>query len=1014
MNLDEYKQKIHLYEKLSHVVRDILSAAISASTLEGGYYYHLQLIHPRAKDYDSLKKKLQKPEYNDCDSEKIESYIHDLAGCRIIFYYDNDVNAFQSSGILHDTFKIDWDKSKPHGPGASPKVANDYYTANHYVVELNEDRVKLAEYSEFKSLKCEIQIQTVLNHAWSETAHDITYKKTDDLDFGKHIFDAIDARLVKIMDQHLKPAGHEFQKIQRDHRRLLEGKKLLGRDLKQEIIDCQNNNDRHEILERYREYTLPHFSDHQAELPAIIDLVNTAVAKSNKIDPVEIETPLGPIPGKTSKDILTICLSIINYVRYVDITLIFNCLTRLFTTLNSEPEKKAIRESITSLIKYDIDVLAKIGFSVQSNVLDALDNSDVNLLFTAKELLADIGSCILDPTTEGLSSNYKSFTFRKGSIPPGDQSSILRGRMLKLMFKQYNANDPESTKRLFISAFNTATRTPTMGNYSDGLLEIILGNCVEIIEFYTGIISTEQYEVLESIESDICFLYRRSSNILDGDKITNEKCKVICKLIMEKSTAFRDQLNSIDDYVIYKTLVGFESVFIQSWTNDGWDVTGKNEYREKQIQLYVDQINDDNQGFWKNIIIRCTQTKSSDMATFPIFCKFLNSLAAANPSFSFELIKDNEQQLMPFSAAIFNALLKSELHDDLIAQMNTWVSDGKYLEECARAFEFNAPLDEALLSSIFNAACKYGDKYALTKLMVASTKNYNEKNKHLIQSLFLPAIKELTKLNDANWINDFWFRIERNTLLSDLNSDEVKTVLSNLVLLERIDFHAEEVLSPIANKYPQEILHFFKQRIDLDNNSYKRTKSYEAIPFNFHRLAQPLAGHLDTILATVGAWYDGDYHLFRFRGAKLISNIFPTYTPELNTKLLEFLSDSDEKKHCIVMAILLNYNGVPETGDICKAMISSLSKESDLIAEISNIMQSTGVLEGEFGRVNALQQKKEAITEWLSDSNTKVKAFAQKYIADLDKQIIHEQRRAEEDIELRKHQYGDDDDSSNT
>jgi len=1007
MNLDEYKQKIQLYEKFSYLVRDILEAAISASSQEGSYLYHLQQIQCRAKTYDSLLKRLTDVDAQNSDC--VEEIRHDLSGCRVIFYFNDDVNAFLHSGIIRDNFKIDWDKSKIHGPGVSPKEANDYYIANHYVVELSDDRLKLPEYSEFEGLKCEIQIQTVLNHAWSETAHDITYKRPDDSDFGKHVLEAIDDRLARIMEQHLKPAGYEFQKIQCDHRRLLEGKKLLGRDLKQEIIDCQNNNERHEILERYREYTLPHFSDYQVELQAIIELVNTAVAESNNIDPIEIETPLGPIPGKTSKDILIICLSIINYVRYVDITRIFTCLVELYVTLTDHQDNNKIIEAISDLVKYDIDVLGKFGFSVQYNILDVLESYDGDLLAAIKPIIANIGCCILDPTTEGLSSNYKSLTIRKGSIPGGEQASRLRGRMLELLFKQYNSNDPESIKRLFISAFNTATRTPTMGNYSDELLEIILVNSNEIIDFYTTIISTEKYEVLELIESDICFLYRRSSDILDNGKINNENCKSLCNKIVKKSTVFRDQLNSIDDYVIYKTLVGFESVFPQSWTDDGWDVTGKNEYREKQIQFYVDQITNDNQDYWKDIIIRCTKTKSNDMATFPIFCKFLNSLAAAHPTFSFELIKDNEQQLMPFSSAIFDGLLKSELHDDLIAQMNTWVRDGKYLGECARAFEFYSPLDEALLSSILKMARKYSDTYALTKLIVDATKNYNEHNKHLIGSLFLPAIEELTKLNDANWVGDFWFRPERNNLLSNLNLDEVKTVLSNLVLLEQIDFHAEEVLIPIAEQHPQEILRFFKQRIDIDNNSNKRTRSYEAIPFNFHRLAQPLVSHLDTILATVSAWYDDDYHLFRFRSAKLISNIFPTYTPELNTKLLELLSDSDENKHRIVMAILLNYNGVPEINDICRSMISSLPEGNALLDEISMIMQSTGVLEGEFGRVNALQQKKEAISEWLNDSNTKVKAFARKYIAGLKKQIIYEQRRAEEDIELRKHQYGDDD-----
>lgn len=1010
MNLEEYKQKVQLYEKFSRIIKNILAAAISSSAQNNCYHYHLQQIQCRAKTYDSLSKRLI--EIGAQDSDCIEELRHDLSGCRIIFYYNDDVNAFLQSGIVRDNFKIDWDNSNIHGPGVSPKVANDHYTANHFVVKLRDDRLKLPEYSEFKRLKSEIQIQTVLNHAWSETTHDITYKRPDDSDFGKHVLEAIDERLTGIMEQHLKPAGYEFQKVQRDHKRLLEGKKLLGRNLLKELIDCKDNNERYEILERYREYTLPHFSDFLNELPAIIDLVNTAIAESNKIDSVEIETPLGPIPGKKLKDILTICLSIINFVRYVDVTRTFECLVELYATLTDQQDKNKIIETISNLIKYDIDVLGKVGFSVQYSILDALESFDADILVAVKALIANIACSILEPTTEGLSSDYKSFTIRQGSIPAGKQASILRDRMLKLMFKQYNSNDPESTKRLFISAFNTATRTPSMGNYSDELLEIILNNCISIIEFYTENISAEKYEIFESIESDVCFLYRRSLDILDGDKITNEKCKVICKSILEKSTAFRDQLNGIDDYVIYKTLVGFESIFIQSWKDDRWDVTEKNEYREEQIELYVDLITNDNQNYWKNIIIRCTQTKSNDMATFPMFCKFLNSLAAAQPIFSFDLIKDNEQELMPFSAAIFDGLLKSELHDNLIAQMNIWVSDGKYLSECARAFEFGAQLNEALLSNILKIACEYGDNRALTKLIVVSTKSYNEHNKHLIGSLFLPAIEALTKLNDASWIGDFWFRPERNHLLSNLHIDEVKTVLSNLVLLEKIDSHAEEVLIPIVEKFPQEILHFFKQRIDIDSNPNKQTMSYEAIPFNFHRLAQPLASHLDTILATVGAWYDGNYHLFRFRGARLVFNIFPKYTPELNTKLLELVLEGDETNHRIVMAILLNYNGASEINDICRSMISSLPEGNALLADISIIMQSTGMLEGAFGRVNALQQKKEAISSWLQDSNSKVKEFARKYIADLGKQIIHEQRRAEEDIELQKHHFGDDDHSS--
>ena len=70
------------------------------------------------------------------------------------------------------------------------------------------------------------------------------------------------------------------------------------------------------------------------------------------------------------------------------------------------------------------------------------------------------------------------------------------------------------------------------------------------------------------------------------------------------------------------------------------------------------------------------------------------------------------------------------------------------------------------------------------------------------------------------------------------------------------------------------------------------------------------------------------------------------------------------------------------------------------------ILENTGMIEGEFGKVDAYNNKKQEIIVWLQDPNKKVSTFAEKYLSTLDKQIISEKRRAEENIELRKHQFG--------
>src|SRR5207244_443352 len=97
-------------------------------------------------------------------------------------------------------------------------------------------------------LRCEIQIQTILIHAWAETSHDITYKRSEAKGFGKRAMDSIEARLIKIMDEYLLPAGYEFQKVQHDFQRLMQGKELFDRDALAALDASSNNNERHDIL----------------------------------------------------------------------------------------------------------------------------------------------------------------------------------------------------------------------------------------------------------------------------------------------------------------------------------------------------------------------------------------------------------------------------------------------------------------------------------------------------------------------------------------------------------------------------------------------------------------------------------------------------------------------------------------------------------------------------------------------------------------------------------------------
>src|SRR5262245_62478591 len=97
MNYDQFVQAGHQrYELFAKTVAAILQAAIDAHPQD----FRLQQIRFRAKDPKSLKRKLT--ERGLLASDAIEDELKDLAGCRLIFYTNTDVDRFLSSRLIFD------------------------------------------------------------------------------------------------------------------------------------------------------------------------------------------------------------------------------------------------------------------------------------------------------------------------------------------------------------------------------------------------------------------------------------------------------------------------------------------------------------------------------------------------------------------------------------------------------------------------------------------------------------------------------------------------------------------------------------------------------------------------------------------------------------------------------------------------------------------------------------------------------------------------------------------------
>ena len=131
MNLNDYEQKfLPIYKAFCETVRFILKKAILAAD----NLPRPQSIQYRAKGVESLRRRLV--EAGKLDTQTLELDRRDLAGARLIFYTNNDVDRFLASPLIHDNFEIEEDSTKIHHPTQENQDAR--YRAVHYTIRLRE------------------------------------------------------------------------------------------------------------------------------------------------------------------------------------------------------------------------------------------------------------------------------------------------------------------------------------------------------------------------------------------------------------------------------------------------------------------------------------------------------------------------------------------------------------------------------------------------------------------------------------------------------------------------------------------------------------------------------------------------------------------------------------------------------------------------------------------------------------------------------------------------------------
>ncbi|MEU7612335.1 RelA/SpoT domain-containing protein [Micromonospora sp. NPDC049204] len=163
-----YTKEYDFYEQAGRLAAQELEATLQAAGIRS-------IVTHRAKSRDRLREKcLQRGRKRGGykSVEEIFNDIVDLAGIRVALYFPAEQK--QVDGIVKRLFNAFEVKEFPEG-GIRPTKRFSGYAATHYRVQLKEQELSEAD-KRYSLARIEIQVASVLMHAWAEVEHDLVYK----------------------------------------------------------------------------------------------------------------------------------------------------------------------------------------------------------------------------------------------------------------------------------------------------------------------------------------------------------------------------------------------------------------------------------------------------------------------------------------------------------------------------------------------------------------------------------------------------------------------------------------------------------------------------------------------------------------------------------------------------------------------------------------------------------------------------------------------------------------------
>jgi putative GTP pyrophosphokinase len=171
---DEYERAVELLPDFGTSLKSLLERLLAEEVEKGKLRVHA--VTYRVKPEASAAQKIARPRQGATQAgPRPLNTLTDLLGVRVITLFRDEVDVVAQ--LIEQEFTIDEENSVDKRAVLDPDKFG--YLSLHYIAELSPGRIMMPEYRKYRGIKFEIQIRSILQHAWAEIEHPLGYKSMD-------------------------------------------------------------------------------------------------------------------------------------------------------------------------------------------------------------------------------------------------------------------------------------------------------------------------------------------------------------------------------------------------------------------------------------------------------------------------------------------------------------------------------------------------------------------------------------------------------------------------------------------------------------------------------------------------------------------------------------------------------------------------------------------------------------------------------------------------------------------